>query len=401
MAGIIYGAMTFVLNKLDSDANSSIEKETQEEKGTGNYTIEVNIAKNAMVIYEIEDDKSQKVIKVFPVSIGKELKKGKYSIEGKYSWVRIGDDWSQYGSKIDNLCYIGSVAYEDNYPETLKPKSYNNVGIKKSNGKNILLYTRDANWVYENCKTGTKINVIKGKDSDQLPLEMTKKIELSEYCGWDPTDPNENNPYAKVQNGNITLGTETIYIEKDSKINYYANLLAYNNDGIDITGDVAYKKIDTSELGKKKIKYTLTTSDGKTLNATQKVEIIDTTCPIVTCSKDYFTYQVKGRGTANMNTDSNVKAIESMVRNYVSVNETGCTITVKTLTAAELVEGEIPVVIKAQDASGNIGSYQVTCNITVKKAVVTDKNTPSKKIEEAESKRKEEKKANKKDAKEE
>ena len=82
-----------------------------------------------------------------------------------------------------------------------------------------------------------------------------------------------------------------------------------------------------------------------------------------------------------MNSEDNVKAIEKMVRGYVSVNESDCTITVRTVGETELMEDNFPVSIKAKDPSGNVGSCQVLCEITVKKTKGSNKNTPDKKIE--------------------
>lgn len=397
VAGIIYGAMMLVLEKINYDADKIgiTSEKKEEEKGTGNYTVQVNLAKNAVIIYEINKDKSKDAIKVFPASIGKDLDKGKYTAKEKYSWVREDNDWHQYSVKFDNVAYIQSASYTDKYPYTLKNKSYNNIG-KKVDGNDILLYAKDAQWIYKNCKKGVKINIVKGKKSDELPLEFESKINLTKYSGWDPTDPNKNNPFKKVKNGEIAVGSETVYIEKGSKVDYLANVLMLDADGKDATNSLKYKKIKTDSLGKSKITYTFTGSDGKTEKVTQKVRIVDTTPPVVSCSKNQFTYQVDGRSKEDMNSDDNVKAIEKMVRQYVSVNESGCTITVRTVGKTELMEGNFPVSIKAQDEAGNVGSYGVMCEITVKKVKPSNKNTPSEKIEQIKKEREEQEETTKK-----
>ncbi len=388
--------MTFVLNKINRDSEKvGTTQQKQVDKGTGNYSLEINLTKNAVIVYEINKDKSTEAIKVFPASIGKELTKGKHNIKEKYSWVKEDDDWHQYCVKFANMAYIQSVSFENKYPYTLKHKSYNKVG-KKIEGNDIVLYSKDARWIYENCKVGVKLNIVKGKKSDKLPLSFDSKIELNEYCGWDPTDSNENNPYKKVKNGEITLGIDTIYIEKGTTIKYYANILLLDTDGKDITNTLKYKKISTEKIGNYKIKYTLKNSDGSTKKVTQKVTVVDTTPPVVSCSRSQFSYQVDGRSSEDMNTEDNVKAIENMVRQYVSVNETGCTITVRTVGATELLEDNFTVSIKAQDESGNVGSCNVMCQITVKKSEGSNKNTPEEKINQIIKDRKEEETTKKK-----
>lgn len=383
VAGIIYGVMMLVINKINYDADK-VGKTSQEEKvekGTGNYSIQVNLAKNAVIVFETKTDKSKDAIKVFPASIGKELDKGKYTTTEKYSWVREDEDWHQYGVKFGNISYIQSVAYSEKYPYTLISKSYKNIG-KKIDGNDILLYAKDAYWIYKNCKTGVKINIVKGSKTDKLPLKTEESKELSKYCGWDPTDPNKENPFNKVKKGKIAQGLDTIYVEKGTEFDYLVNFLVFDELGNDVTNKLKYKKIDTNSLGKTKITYSFSDKNGNKKKVTQKVEVIDTTPPAVSCSKKQFTYQVDGRATEDMNAKSNVKEIEDMVRKYVSVNEPNCTITVKTVSNTELMEGNFPVEIKAQDESGNFGSCQVMCEITVKASKGSSKNTPHEKIEE-------------------
>lgn len=365
------------------------EKKEQAEIGSDDYYIEVNLKKNAVTVYQYsKDKKSKKAYKVFQCSPGKDLETGKYKISDKFAWVDMNGAWHRYSTKFQNNSYIQSAGYRDKYPNTLEKDSYNAVGDKKSNGKCIILYAKDAEWIYSNCKVGTVIKVEKGKKTDSLPLVPENTVMPLKYCGWDPTDTDKDNPYQKMENGKIVSGTDTVYVEKGEAAEYISNLIAKDETGKNVTGKLKYKKIDTSVLGSKKVKFSYKLKSGKTMSYTQKFVVIDTVPPKVSCSKAQFTYQVKSRNEKDMNAESNVTDIEKMVRSYVSCNESGVKITVSTVGAKELREGNFPVVIKAQDEAGNVGSCQVMCEITVQAPEKGKKYEPSKKVlEELEKKR--------------
>lgn len=389
VAGIIFGGLMFVYSKINQESkhiggvNTAENSANQnDEVGSDKYYIEVNIKKNAMIIYQYsKDKKTKKPYKVFKCSIGDDVKKGKYKTSDSYSWIDVNGGWHKYNTKFAEGSWIQSAEYKDKYDNTLKKSSYKSIGKKQASGSCIMLYAKDAKWIYDKCRNKTEINIVKGKKDDKLPLEFDQTVNPVENCGWDPTDPHKNNPYRQNSNGKIVLGLATIYVEKGKKPDYLSNLLAKDENGNNIADVLKYKKIDTSETGTYKVKYTYTTKTGKKLEATQKFKVIDTTSPVVSCSRDLFSYEVKSLDKADLNKKSNVKAIESMVRSNVSCNESGVTITVSCVSAEELIEGKVPVVIKAQDKAGNIGSYQVMCEISVKKGSSGKKYKPTKEQE--------------------
>jgi hypothetical protein len=76
-----------------------------------------------------------------------------------------------------------------------------------------------------------------------------------------------------------------------------------------------------------------------------------------------------------------------MVKASAFADESGVTITVYTVGKDELEEGKFPVVVKAQDRSGNVGSCQVMVEIKVKQENTNAKYKPSKDIEAARKKK--------------
>jgi len=63
----------------------------------------------------------------------------------------------------------------------------------------IRLTVEDAKWIYDNCKSGTTVEFYTSEDPGPLGKPDAIKItEHEEYRGWDPTDPNENNPWREM-----------------------------------------------------------------------------------------------------------------------------------------------------------------------------------------------------------
>ena len=138
---------------------------------------------------------------------------------------------------------------------------------------------------------------------------------------------------------------------------------------------------DLNITGDIKVTFKYKLSSKKTLKLTQKFKIIDTIPPKVSCSKDSFVYEVASKDKKDMNSESNITDITNMVKACASTNESGSKITVYTVNKEELDEGEFPVVIKAQDLAGNVGSYQVMVKIVLRDSGSNKKYTPPKDLE--------------------
>lgn len=391
VSGIIFGILMFFHGKVSKEADKAgglngkgLEAETKAEdvSGSDDYYIEVNKKLSAVIVYQYSEDKKTKTAyKVFRCSVGSSLKKGKYKTSNTYSWIDINGKWHKYNTQFSAKAWIQSVGYNDKYSYTLNKNSYKAIGKTQKCGSCILLTAGDANWIYENCKTGTVVSVINGKKGDVLPISPEDTIKSQKYCGWDPTDPDKNNPYKKIKNGTIVSGLTTVYVEKGQEAEYLGNLLALDENGKNITGSLKYSKIDIDTLGSQKATFKYKLSSGKTVKLTQKFKVVDTTPPKVYCSASLFTYEVASKDKNDMNKESNITDITNMVKASASSNESGVKITVYTVGKDELEEGKFPVVVKAQDSSGNVGSCQVMVEIKVKKENPNTKYRPSKDVE--------------------
>ena len=165
------------------------------------YIIYVNITLNRVVIYGIDYEGEYTVPYLgFVCSTGLEegsTPTGTFTISDKYEWGYMSDGtYTQYLSRITESILFHSVPYYTMSKDDLETEEYNKLGQAASAGC-IRLSCADSKWIYDNCPAGT--TVIMYEDADEVfEVEFEDPIvipEDSEYAGWDPTDPDENNPW--------------------------------------------------------------------------------------------------------------------------------------------------------------------------------------------------------------
>lgn len=87
------------------------------------------------------------------------------------------------------------MPYEKKDKSTLEWWEYDKLGTKASLGC-IRLKVVDAKWIYDNCVPGTKVEFYTSSNPGPLGKPTAQKIsEDEEVRGWDPTDPDANNPW--------------------------------------------------------------------------------------------------------------------------------------------------------------------------------------------------------------
>jgi hypothetical protein len=111
-----------------------------------------------------------------------------YMIDGSYGQYATG--FLEGGYLFHTICY------------TAKDKSkmmrdeYNMLGDFASAGC-VRLQTADAKWIFDNCEVGTGVTVYDGEDAGPLgkPEKAVPEITDENDNGWDPTDPDPDNPW--------------------------------------------------------------------------------------------------------------------------------------------------------------------------------------------------------------
>lgn len=159
----------------------------------------------SVVVYEARDGKWQ-TLRTMICSSGKKTPTGTYRIGSKYEYHKLYGAYGQYCSRITGHFLFHSVPIDENTRKLDAGKrrmvldEYDKLGTPASDGC-IRLCCADTKWIYDNCDKTTA--VILTKDNGPEPPAMPKLIREAPYMtetgyGWDPTDPDPENPYLPV-----------------------------------------------------------------------------------------------------------------------------------------------------------------------------------------------------------
>lgn len=175
--------------------DDDIHKENNKTK----YYIKINNQANVVTIYTKDSKGDYNVpIKAMICSIGDATPEmGIYEISDKYDWRFLqGDVYGQYAVRITGHILFHSVPYKNQSKDSLEWWEFDKLGTKASLGC-IRLQVEDAKWIYDNCEKGTQVEFYSNENPG--PLGKTEVEKISDFednlkC-WDPTDPDENNPW--------------------------------------------------------------------------------------------------------------------------------------------------------------------------------------------------------------
>ena len=196
---------------LDEEPEESIEepKENNEKKTTNStttasqkeipYYIKVNYGQNVVTVYKKDDNGNYSIpIKAMVCSSGVATpKSGVYPISQKMTWGSLkGGVAGQYCTRIIKSILFHSVPYTKIYDKSsLEYWEYDKLGTKASAGC-IRLTVQDAQWIFNNCVAGTKVEFYSDSNPGPLGKPSARKIsDEVEVRGWDPTDPAPENPW--------------------------------------------------------------------------------------------------------------------------------------------------------------------------------------------------------------
>lgn len=160
------------------------------------YWLKVNRQANVVNVYRKTDaDKDWEIYKVMLCSTGTKngTPCGDYRVAKRWEWQPlIGGHYGYCTTQFYGDFLFHSVYYNvKGRHDTLLNEEFNKLGTQASLGC-VRMCAMDAKWVYENCETGTRVTVY--EDKDPGPLGKPKGIKVKGETGWDPTDPDENNP---------------------------------------------------------------------------------------------------------------------------------------------------------------------------------------------------------------
>lgn len=166
------------------------------------YYIRVNRQQNCITIYT-QDEEGEYTVphKAMVCSTGlyNATPRGTFQISTKYLWRELyGGVYGQYATRIYGGILFHSVPYYKKTKDSLCTDKYNKLGQQASMGC-VRLTVEDAKWIAEHCPTGTTVEIYEDDDPGPLGKPEPMKIDPDDpNKGWDPTDPDEDNPWREL-----------------------------------------------------------------------------------------------------------------------------------------------------------------------------------------------------------
>ena len=165
---------------------------------SNSFYVKVNRAANTVTVYEKNADGTAGTpLKAMICSTGDATPLGTYSTFNRSTWRSLfGGVYGQYATDIVGNILFHSVPYFSASKNDLEYLEYNKLGTAASMGC-VRLCVRDVKWIFENCAIGTTVEFYDDAENPG-PLGKPEPIIIdtaSANRGWDPTDPDPQNPW--------------------------------------------------------------------------------------------------------------------------------------------------------------------------------------------------------------
>lgn len=200
------------------------------------YMLYVNCTQNIVTVYENDGNGKYNPMKAFVCSVGEDTPNGTFKTSDKYTWrLLFGNVYGQYATRITGHILFHSVPYYTKNKNDLEYEEYNKLGETASMGC-IRLSVDDSKWIYDNCSKGTTVKIYRSELPELVDKPLSIKIDMNdtERRGWDPTDPDSNNPWNKENDDEEDI-QKTVDENITETVNVYINgkeisLEAYKSD---------------------------------------------------------------------------------------------------------------------------------------------------------------------------
>ena len=203
------GTYDINIKAIDKSNNVSTKKISVivKERESYNLPYVIHVIRNwsTTIVYGQDDNGDYtKIIGVYPCSpgAGTNTPVGTFYTRRGYEWGALfGGVYGQYSTIITGHVLFHSVPYRSTNKDDLIWKYYNRLGSKDSMGC-VRLTVRDAKWIYDNCANGTMVKIYDGDLPSGISKPEAQKIDDNDpRRGWDPTDPDPNNPWNNEELG--------------------------------------------------------------------------------------------------------------------------------------------------------------------------------------------------------
>ncbi|WP_295247761.1 L,D-transpeptidase family protein [Ruminococcus sp.] len=256
-------------------ANLDKLENNKRNKAKNLYAIKVNRTANCVTVYTY-DEKGKYTVPVRAMVCSTGLNNatitGDYTIGIKTEWLfLVGDVFGRYISGISGDYLFHSVPYYTLNEQDLEVEEFNKLGEQASQGC-VRLAVSDAKWIYDNCPTGTAVNIYDDVETAG-PLGKPDTIKITDFTNkWDPTDSNKKCPYAKATP--IISGANDCTIKTGGNFYALAGVTAVDTCGNDISSEIkVVGNVVTTRKGKYKVTYSVTDVLKRTSSVTITVTV--------------------------------------------------------------------------------------------------------------------------------
>ncbi len=229
-----YASGGMIAGALASSDKIAVPSYTPETPPTeeGELLIRVYIGTQSIVIYKAVDGEwTEERVMICSTGRSKDMTpRGTFYVVRQYPYKKMGEIagenvYSQYASRIVGSYLFHSVPIggkSRQNPENGKRQMfislYEKLGTFASGGC-VRLLCKDAYWMYMNCPVGTTIII--SDENGPIPPEPPALIYEEPYMdakqeyGWDPTDPDPENPYHAIYPPEFVLDGPVVDKSKD------------------------------------------------------------------------------------------------------------------------------------------------------------------------------------------
>ena len=172
------------------------------------YRIDVSRLQNVVLVWAQDESGQYSLLQnAFVCSTGKATPRGVFFTGERKSWQTLfGSEetdyayvYGQYATRITGNILFHSVPYYSRDPSDLETAQYNLLGSRASQGC-VRLTVEAAKWIFDHVPSWTEVSIV---DRVTLPVKkpVSVKLPLADLrSGWDPTDPDEKNPWKNSTN---------------------------------------------------------------------------------------------------------------------------------------------------------------------------------------------------------
>lgn len=316
------------------------------------YYIKVNRLQNTVTIYSLDTSGRYTVpVKAMICSVGKEdgTPVGTFQTSDQHTWCAlVGGVYGQYAYRIDGPIMFHSVPYYSMNKDDLETEEYNKLGEAASLGC-VRLSVSDAKWIYDNCPSGTIVTIYDSEYAGPLGKPAAETLNVNDRrSGWDPTDPDIENPWNN--GGPRILGTGTRVIERGSTYQLACGVLALDGQGTDITDQIITEGyVDAGTAGEYPVTYRVQDKNGNTDTVEGMIRVEDTISPEIIITQQTITLNRAESAEANC---------KAAILQYITAEDTGELLGAECFEMnldrlEDQVEGSFSITVRAVDHSGN------------------------------------------------